>query len=180
MRKLHLAVVALLLAFSSGSIVRADGPAPTRAQANYEVKFLTGMIDHHHMAVMMGMMCEQKAVHEELKELCHSIVETQMAEIHHMQAWLEDWYGITYEPRMKRSHERMMEKMEDMSATEFEIHFMTMMIRHHAQAVREGTHCVERAFHPELIELCESIVAAQTEEITVMRQWLCEWYDRCR
>ena len=54
------------------------------------------------------------------------------------------------------------------------------MIRHHARAVREGAHCVERAYHPDLIAMCSDIVQAQMKEIRTMRQWLCEWYGICR
>jgi uncharacterized protein (DUF305 family) len=170
----------LTLAFATTPSTKAEAPAPHTSQANYEVRFLTDMIDHHHMAVMMGMMCEDRAVHEELKDLCHEIVAAQTSEIEQMQAWLQDWYGITHEPEMKKKDQRMMDQLASLSGEEFEIEFMTMMIRHHEKAVREGMHCVDRAYHPDLIELCENIVQTQTEEIMLMEQWLCEWYDICQ
>lgn len=33
---------------------QAEGPAPKKAQAKFEVRWMQNMIDHHHMAVMMG------------------------------------------------------------------------------------------------------------------------------
>ena len=42
----------------------ADAPASSEQAARFEVDFLTGMIDHHHMAVMMSQICLEKAVHE--------------------------------------------------------------------------------------------------------------------
>lgn len=51
-----------------------------------------------------------------------------------------------------------------------------MMIRHHRAAVREGERCIDRAYHEDLVELCEDIVEAQTAEIALMRGWLSEWY----
>jgi len=138
------------------------------------------MIDHHHMAVMMAEMCLGKAIHPELRSLCESIRTAQMAEIEEMQAWLQDWYGITYEPVMKPGDEQMMERLASLSGAEFEIAFMEMMIKHHEKAIKEGRHCLDKASHIELRELCESIITTQSAEIEQMQTWLCQWYGECR
>ena len=49
------------------AVTSASGPAPTKAQARYEIDFLQDMIDHHMMAVMTAELCVEKAVHEELR-----------------------------------------------------------------------------------------------------------------
>jgi uncharacterized protein (DUF305 family) len=156
-----------------------SAPAASTSAARYEQRFLIGMIDHHQMAVMTGTMCVEKAVHEELRQLCEQIVSTQSREIEMMQGWLQDWYGITYEPQMSKSMERQMEQLAALSGAEFEMPFMEMMIRHHQGAVREGRQCVDHAEHRQLIRLCERIIATQTAEIEKMEAWLCEWYGRC-
>lgn len=158
----------------------SDAPAPSTAQAKYEIDFMTDMIDHHQMAIMMAELCLQKAVHEELRTLCQNIIATQREEITRMQTWLRSWYGITYQPEMKPGDRRMMEKMAALSGAEFEIEFMEMMIKHHSKAVREGEQCLRKAYHRELRELCGDIVETQTEEIALMESWLCAWYDICR
>ena len=66
--------------------IRSAAPAPTKPAANFEVKFLTDMIDHHNMAVMMATMCLDKAVHGELEALCNDIVTSQSQEIDMMQS----------------------------------------------------------------------------------------------
>ena len=159
--------------------VRSAAPAPRKAAANFEIKFLTGMIDHHHMAVMMAEVCQQKAVHEQLESLCDDIVESQSHEIEMMQSWLQDWYGIMYEPTMKPGDMKMMERLQAMSAAEFEVEFMEMMIRHHTAAIREAEKCLDKASHPELHSLCSSIIETQSTEIAQMETWLCQWYGRC-
>jgi uncharacterized protein (DUF305 family) len=58
--------------------------------------------------------------------------------------------------------------------------FLEMMIKHHAKAVKEATTCLERAYHPELLALCQDIIETQTQEIQLMRSWLCQWYSICR
>lgn len=158
----------------------AEAPAPTQRESKFEVRFMTDMVDHHMMAIMMAEHCTEAAIHTELQALCASIVETQTAEMMQMQSWLADWYGISYEPEMQPGMERMMERHAAMAPEEFEVAFMQMMIRHHWKAVKEGEHCLDAAYHPELLQTCSDIVAAQTEEIATMQQWLCDWYDRCR
>lgn len=54
--------------------------------------------------------------------------------------------------------ERQIQKLASLSGAGFEIAFMQMMIGHHEKAEREGEGCAERAYHPELIQLCQNIV----------------------
>ncbi len=157
-----------------------SAPALSTAERNYEIKFMQGMIDHHMMAVMMSEMCLQKAVHEELRALCSEIIAAQRTEIMEMQSWLQSWYGITYEPEMKPGDQQMMDRMAAMSSAEFEVEYMERMIRHHAKAVKEGEHCLDKAYHAELKTLCANIIATQREEIAIMQAWLCAWYGICR
>lgn len=156
----------------------AEMPAPEATAAKYEIRFMEDMIDHHAMAVMTAEMCLDKAVHPELRTLCETIIATQTQEIEMMQSWLSSWYGITYMPEMTMTGQ--MKKLASLSGAEFEIEFMQMMIRHHLGAIREASHCVERAYHADLQSLCEDIITAQAAEIEMMREWLCEWYGICR
>ena len=168
------------LASGAGSGPTASTPASTQSAQNFEVKFMTGMIDHHQMAIEMAEICLQKATHEELKAMCRNIIAAQSAEIEEMQSWLQDWYGISYEPMMKRGDEQMLERLSSMSGAEFEIMFMEMMIMHHERAIKEAQQCLAKAWHPDLRQLCEDIIAAQSAEIAQLRTWLCQWYGRCK
>ena len=162
------------------SVTIASTPAPSPSAATFESKFMTDMIDHHQMAIEMAEICLDRAVHEELRTTCQNIIATQSAEIQQMQAWLQDWYGITYEPVMKPSDEKMMERLASLSGAEFEIAFMEMMIKHHEKAIKEGRHCLDKAYHAELREMCEDIIATQSAEIAQMEAWLCQWYGECQ
>ena len=152
----------------------ASEPASSQRAANFEVRFMTMMIDHHAMAVHMSEMCLEKAVHGELRALCAEMKAAQTSEIQTMQSWLQDWYGVSHTPEMKDGGQ--MAKLMSLEGEEFEIAFMKMMVRHHRTAVKEGLKCVEKAEHRELISLCEEMVAAQRREIQQMESWLCQWY----
>lgn len=170
-------VLVLLALFGISSGARPAEPAPDRATADYEARFMTRMIDHHMMAVMMGEMCIERAIQPELVTMCRDIAANQAAEIETMQAWLQEWYGIASEPDMDADS---MSRLMSLFGEDFEITFMRTMIRHHSRAVREGTRCVETAYHPELVSMCTDIVEAQLEEIQTLRTWLCQWYGTCR
>jgi uncharacterized protein (DUF305 family) len=175
MRKLFTVVgVCVLL----GTPALADAPAPTPAAAHFEVKFMTDMIDHHAMAIMMAEACVEKAVHAELRSLCQNIIAAQTQEIEQMQSWLQSWYGISYEPEMDKTNGQM-KKLMSMSGAMFEIEFMQMMIRHHAKAVKEGEKCLQKAYHADLRQLCQNIIVSQMAEISQMQSWLCQWYQIC-
>lgn len=177
-------LLTLAVVFGSSLVMaapaRANEPALDKATARYEVDFLQDMIDHHAMAVMMGEMCVEKAVHEELRVLCEEIIAAQSQEIAAMQSWLQDWYGIGYEPEMTNGEMQRMHKLHELSGAEFEIEFMEIMIRHHEKAIREAEGCVERAYHGELVELCQNIIETQRAEIEQMEAWLCAWYSICK
>ena len=173
--KLFLFLTSLVLA--STAPILADGPAPKPAQAHYEVKFLTDMIDHHAMAVMMAESCLEKAVHPEVRGMCEQIIAAQSQEIKNMQAWLQSWYGINYEPDVKMTGQ--MKRLMSMSGEMFEIEFMQMMIQHHAKAIKEGEQCLDKAYHAELKQLCHDIIVSQRSEIRQMQAWLCQWYGIC-
>jgi uncharacterized protein (DUF305 family) len=159
--------------------VYASGPAPTRDQAVYEIRFLTEMIDHHSMAVMMADLCLDRTIHPQLHQLCESIKETQTEEIATMQTWLENWYGIHHDPQMTPGAQQRMQKLASLTGAEFEIEFMKEMIQHHWMAVVRARECQARAYHPELIAMCHNIETTQLHEIELMGSWLCQWYDIC-
>lgn len=174
-------LLACIAALSLGApALRADQPAPMSDQSKYETRFMTEMIDHHMMAVMMSETCLTRAYHPELLQLCESIVTSQMQEIQTMQSWLRDWYGISYAHEMNPGMHQQMMKMAELAPAEFEVEFMTMMTRHHWQALVKASQCIEKAYHPELTTLCENIMATQSQEIIRMRAWLCGWYGVCR
>ena len=173
-------VLALVL-FAAAPVSRADAPATDQATREFEVRFMHAMVEHHMMAVHMGMICLDKAVHPELRAMCQDIVTTQQEEIATMEQWLAAWYGVAHEAHdMPPGHHVRMEKLAMLSNAEFEIAFMREMIRHHRMAVVKASQCVAQAYHEELQDMCSDIVTAQLAEIRKMEDWLCQWYGVCR
>lgn len=69
------------------------------------------------------------------------------------------------------------EPAPDRSTARFEVNFLTGMINHHAMTVEMADLCLDKAVHPELEAMCESIKTSQSQQIDMMQSWLQDWYD---
>jgi uncharacterized protein (DUF305 family) len=58
----------------------------------------------------------------------------------------------------------------------FDAQFIDSMIEHHQGAIAMAQQALEEAEHPELQQLAEAIIAAQTQEIEQMTAWRQSWY----
>jgi uncharacterized protein (DUF305 family) len=59
-----------------------------------EAVFLSQMIPHHQGAVEMAHLAYERAGHQEIKDLSHSIEASQTNEVQKMNDWLKAWYGL--------------------------------------------------------------------------------------
>lgn len=172
--------VTLLLIVACSSIpVLAKQPAPTMAQRQVEINFMRGMIDHHYQAVQSAQLCLEKAVHNNLRELCQNIVASQQSEIGMMQGWLSQWYDVSYSPELDRGARTDLQMLSSKAAGDFESSFMQMMTQHHWQAIIRASAMLQEASHRELEKEGENIIKGQTVEIITMQKWLCDWYGNC-
>ena len=64
--------------------------------AEFDIAFMSAMIDHHAMALMMAGMVLHDAYHPEMYGLATGIAISQGEEIAQMQRWLAAWYGVDH------------------------------------------------------------------------------------
>lgn len=169
-------LVGIMAAFAFATVVHASAPAPTWDQQRFERHFLLMMIDHHYGALKMADLCDERAIHPELQAMGDDIETEQAAEIAEMQGWLQAWYGVTHEPRLDRRTQWQVQRLAQLSGAEFEKAFMKIMIEHHSMAIVMGVDGLQRAFHPELINMNAMMTGSQADEIAQMRLWLQQWY----
>jgi uncharacterized protein (DUF305 family) len=149
----------------------ASGPAPERSAQHFEIRFMTSTIDHHLMGVEMADLCLEQATppppptDADLQALCAQIAAAQTAEVQQLQAWLLQWYGIAYEGR-ERGNLKPLERLE---GEQFDIAISIEFIDHHSVQIENSVKCLQRAFHTELLETCQSQIATQSEEILDFR-----------
>lgn len=70
----------------------------------------------------------------------------------------------------------MMAELDGKTGDEFDQAFLSEMIVHHEGAVVMAEAVLEKSKRPELINLANNIIKAQTDEIQMMKGWLTSWF----
>ena len=155
--------------------------------------FIEQMIPHHEDAIYMAEIASARANHQEIKNLASDIKRTQNAEIEQMRNWYKDWFGTDVPQNStvmgqhgmtstSGMHMGMMGDETDTNALrnaqyfeDFEREFIKQMIPHHQMAVMMANMLLQGTSRPEMKELAQNIIMAQTKEINEMRQWYKDW-----
>jgi uncharacterized protein (DUF305 family) len=146
----------------------------------FEIHWMSMMIEHHQGAVEMAQLAETRANHQEIKALSQNIIRDQAREIGEMTAWLKQWYNA--EPMTGIMHEGMhggmdMSMLQGISGDDFDRAFLMMMHEHHRGAVDMAELVPDRATHQELKTLAQNIMTSQEAEIMQMMDWAMTWYN---
>jgi uncharacterized protein (DUF305 family) len=162
------------------------------ADANYDLRFIDGMILHHQGAVVMAEEALEKSARPELKKLSTEIITAQKQEIAQMKSWRTSWYANAANTPMGYSsamgHMMPMEQGQmnsmmmsgDLGAADaqFDLRFINAMIPHHEGALVMAKDALEKSSRPEIKQLAQAILASQAGEISQMQQWRKSWYNQ--
>lgn len=154
-----------------------------------DAHFIEQMIPHHEDAITMANLALEKSNREEIRELAHNIIESQSKEIRQMKEWYKNWYGRelpTGDQVMNvhgmgsgRMHMGMMGNDTDMkrleNSSDFDKMFIEEMVPHHQMAVMMASMLKNGTSRPEMRQLADDIITAQTKEIGEMRDWYTAW-----
>ena len=156
-----------------------------------DAHFIEQMIPHHEDAILMAELAADNAQHKEIKQLAQDIQRTQSAEIVQMKAWYTSWFGkdvpdifsgFSSGMGSHMTHMGMMGDATDIgslaTAADFDKAFIEQMIPHHQMAVMMAQMLSGTTNRPEMKQLAENIIDAQTREINSMREWYRQWYGR--
>ncbi len=96
-----------------------------------------------------------------------------------MSQWLEAWHETKPQKLPnKRAHDKMKRQLKKLAKAKnkhFDNMFLTMMIKHHAGAVRMSELVKEKGARPELLQFAEKVAHDQTAEIRQMEEWQRAW-----
>lgn len=162
------------------------------ADANYDLRFIDGMILHHQGAVVMAEEAQQKSARPELKKLATEIITAQQQEIAQMKSWRTNWYANAANTPMGYSssmgHMMPMEQGQmnsmmmsgDLGAADaqFDLRFINAMIPHHEGALVMAKDALAKSSRPEIKQLAQAILSSQAGEISQMQQWKKDWYQQ--
>jgi uncharacterized protein (DUF305 family) len=189
------------------TVVRADmsGKGMT---APFEVSYLKFIADHHYAALRMTELAagtdttrdpaispmegtsptpnrafvQAKAMSDELKSMARRGNRMQREEILTALKFLQDWYGIQYQPRVRAMNQLQIALLERASpGKSFDHLFMEVFSRHHYTALLPSTTCQVAADidHSALHRYCSGIVHSQVNDIKDMREMLCKEFSIC-
>ncbi|MEN9568701.1 MAG: hypothetical protein RLZZ69_3897, partial [Cyanobacteriota bacterium] len=162
------------------------------ADADYDLRFIDGMLMHHQGAVNMAQDALSKSQRPEIKKLAQDIIAAQNREISQMQEWRTAWYPkadgtpMAYHSQMghmmamtDEQKQAMMMSMDLGNAdAEFDLRFINAMIPHHEGAVNMAQDALSKSQHPEVKKLAQGILTSQQGEIEQMNQWRKDWYNQ--
>jgi uncharacterized protein (DUF305 family) len=160
--------------------------------AEFDLRFIDGMIVHHQGAVTMAAAALQNSQRPEIKQLAQAIIAAQEKEIEQMQQWRQAWYPdasaepVMYHAQMGHSMamsaemQAQMRMDGDLGAADdkFDLRFLDGMIPHHEGALVMADQVLKNSDRPELKQLANDILTSQQAEIDQMKQWKKDWYDQ--
>lgn len=190
------AAIGLLIGGLTGFWLRGGESAPSNLSA--DAGFARDMSTHHAQAVELSFLIRDRSQNEDLRRMAFDIITSQQQQIGQMSAWLTLW-GLPQtgtEPAMAwmgsmpgMDHGSMspaeaaaampglaspadVARLTAATGTEAESLFLTLMIAHHKGGAEMAKAALELAQRPEVRSLAQSMVNAQTAEITTMEQML--------
>ncbi|MDQ2668181.1 MAG: DUF305 domain-containing protein [Gemmatimonadota bacterium] len=160
------------------AIVIPKGAPYTKA----DVEFMQGMIAHHSQAIVMSRMAESHGANPQVLKLSNKIDQSQVAEIHIMQDWLER--NGQFAPDTSSWHHVMMTGMltaaqltqlDAARGVAFDRAYLHLMIMHHAGALKMVDDLLTTAMAGQEVDVnvfANDVVTAQTVEIGIMQKLL--------
>jgi uncharacterized protein (DUF305 family) len=172
--KTHLKLLVTFFIVSSFAAAQPKENSP-------EVSYTRDMMAHHSQAVEMTVLIRDRSSDPELRQMTLDMLLTQQNQVGQMFAWLELWRvpqeGLM--PPMGGMGEMMgmaaqqdVNSLDTLPIEEAEVKFLQIMIRHHEGGVFMAQNILETTNVAVVRRLAESIVAAQSGEISYMESLL--------
>ncbi|GAA2951280.1 DUF305 domain-containing protein [Microbacterium schleiferi] len=182
----------LALAVTGCASVTGSGPGASSARSSAsasafnatDVMFVQMMIPHHAQAIEMSdTLLAKDGVDADVRELAENIKAAQQPEIDTMEGWLTAWgaempgaggmAGMGHDNGMMSDDD--MSTLAAASGPDASRLFLEQMIVHHEGAIEMAQDELDSGSSPDVRELAEAIIIAQTAEIATMRTLLAEF-----
>ena len=171
----HVTLVFLILGFVAHGLTLLN----SEDFSQQDVEFMQGMSVHHDQAIVMSNWAPERTNNSQVLELAENISDVQGQEHRQMENWLrENNYEVHSEMsgQMKgMASEQQMQQLNNSTGHEFDMLYLELMIEHHIGGVEMAEKQVRQGSNQKLIEMAESMVKIQEEEISLMREWQNEW-----
>lgn len=157
-----------------------DTSSATAEFNDADVMFAQMMIPHHEQAVEMSdMILAKDNINDRVITLAEQIKAAQEPEIAQLEEWLDAWGaegemgdmdGMDHGGGMMSEED--MADLEAATGDEASRLFLEQMIVHHEGAIEMAQEQVDNGQNPDAIEMAQTIIDSQTEEIATMEEIL--------
>lgn len=162
---------------NSGSTSSSSLSASTKFNTA-DVTFATGMAAHHEQAIQMAqMLLDKSGIDPRVTTLAQNIKAAQGSEMKQMKSWLAEWgqksdsmSGMDMSGTLMSDSD--MKALNGSAGLDASKLFLTQMTTHHKSAVTMATTEVDKGKNADAVALANKIIAAQTAEISIMRDIL--------
>ena len=143
-----------------------------------DLMFMNMMIIHHDQAIEMAELAENRTDNENLLKLSQNISQAQTEENQKMSGWLRE-AGFNHPMRGHRmagmATQQEMNDLRQSQGREFDILFSELMIEHHEGGIQMARAEVQNGKSKKVVELAQSMIDAQQEEVEKMETWRNKW-----
>ena len=168
--------------------------SPSAEATDLDRAFIDMMVPHHESAIEMAKIAQERAEHQELRDMAVEIVKAQEGEISDLREWRNAWFGSPNTPSMNEmplmpgmempgmpgmsgGTMDMTADIEELETAEpFDDAFIDAMTEHHESAIEAAMLIRDATALPELKALADSIISSQQAEIDQMAEWRAAWY----
>ncbi|MBT2497799.1 DUF305 domain-containing protein [Agromyces sp. ISL-38] len=165
----------------SGSDAPADSKTSAGTFNGADVTFAQMMIPHHEQAVEMSeTLLAEDGIDDRVRDLATRIKDAQQPEIDQLKGMLSDWGqeesdmgGMNHGDGMMSDDD--MTALEDATGDDAARLFLEQMTVHHEGAIEMAQAEAADGENAEATKLAETIIAAQTDEIAVMKEMLADF-----
>lgn len=147
--------------------------------ARYEAKVMGDLIDQLYAATVLNQLWEERTIHEEKKTAFQQLIQQNQMEIQTLTKWLQEWYGVTHEPRLRGAIAQQARSLSRLSLDRFEMRFLLAMIRHQNRTALLAEQAGIRARSSYLTQFVPGLATASKGQADSLTQWLCYWYQIC-
>lgn len=160
-----------------------DTSGEAAAHSAVDVMFAQMMLPHHQQAIEMSdIILAKEGIPQEVTQLAEEIKNAQGPEIQQLTEWLDQW-GEPAEPEGGHDGHDMAEmdgmlsddelqQLSDAEGTDAARLFLEQMIDHHEGAITMAEDEVADGSYPPAVELAQTIIDTQQQEIDTMRELL--------
>jgi uncharacterized protein (DUF305 family) len=165
-----------MLAVASVLLLSACGSPATHNSA--DVEFAQGMVPHHEQALEMSRLVASRTENPKVIDLAERISKAQKPEIDRMNGWLKAWNApVKASSHSSHGHSEShgmvdLGNLADLSGTEFDRQWLSLMILHHRGAVEMARTHLSSGTDPAARTLAQEVITHQEKEIAEMESLL--------